>query len=95
MLTTQSLEAAARLVQPHFKPAGLNVIFTPDALEDTSVRLFPESRNRSARITKKLVKRHGGIFRKQPCMYRVNGTLYAHPALKARIAAFLQENAHG
>lgn len=63
---------------------GVPVRFSDHALEETEERLFPENRYRSARIHKKLVKRHGGEFRMKPCVFQmqVAGTtmIVAHPA---------------
>ncbi len=67
--------------------AGYRIIFDMNVLEETDVRLFPASRSRSARIRKKLIKRFGGEFRKQPCMWRVGNVIYAHPSYKARLQA--------
>lgn len=66
---------------------GLRIVWTTSALEETTERLFPASRNRSARIRKKLVKRFGGEFRKVPCMWRAGWIVYAHPSLKPRLEA--------
>lgn len=63
----------------------MRIIFTPTVLKDTAERLFPESKNRSKRIHKKLVKRHGGEFRRAPAMWNVNGVIYAHPAFRQEI----------
>jgi len=62
---------------------GLQIIVSDHALKETDVRLFPESRHRSKRIRKKLVKRFGGEFKKVPCIYRVGDALVAHPVLYA------------
>ena len=40
--------------------AGMTIVYTANALQDSPMRLFPESRHRSARIRKKLIKRFGG-----------------------------------
>lgn len=48
---------------------------------EPSGRLFPESRHRSRRITKKLVKRHGGEFIMKPCSYMMGDTIVAHPSI--------------
>lgn len=66
---------------------GLRIIFDENALADTQERLFPASKHRSKRIHKKLVKRFGGEFRKQPCMWRVPGAIIAHPSFRAEIEA--------
>lgn len=70
-------------------PAASRIVFTANALAETEERNFPASRNRSKRIYKKLVKRFGGEFRKEPAMWRVGGVIYAHPALKGRINSAL------
>jgi len=82
-LTVQSLMATMKRVEAMRPEPQPRVVFTPYALKDTDQRLFPASRNRSKRIEKKLIKRHGGIYRKQPCMWRVADVIYAHPAYKA------------
>ena len=61
------------------------IVFTSAALAETDERLFPESKHRSKRIRKKLIKRYGGEFRKKPCMWRVGDTIYAHPSFKAQL----------
>ncbi len=68
---------------------GLRIVFTANALEDTEERLFPVSRHRSARIRKKLIKRFGGEFRKQPCMWKMGNVVYAHPSYAARLRALI------
>jgi len=63
----------------------MDVIVSDAALKDGDERLFPESRNRSARIRKKLIKRHGGEFRKVPCIYQMGNKLVAHPVMYERL----------
>jgi hypothetical protein len=66
----------------------MKIIFDPNALAATEERLFPVSRHRSKRILKKLFKRHGGEFRKQPCMWRVgDNVIVAHPSFRAQLEA--------
>ena len=60
---------------------GVQIVVSDAALTETTQRLFPFSKNRSARIHKKLVKRFGGVFRKKPAMFRVGDRIIAHPAL--------------
>lgn len=69
---------------------GLQVYSDPNALAETTVRNFPESRNRSARIHKKLVKRFGGVFRKEPAIFRIGNRLVAHPTRYAELMAQLR-----
>lgn len=60
---------------------GIRLISSPYALKDSDVRLFPESKNRSARIHKKLVKRFGGEFKKVPAIFITDDTIIAHPEM--------------
>lgn len=60
--------------------AGLQIFYTPTAA--TMERNFPESKNRSKRIHKKLCKRFGGEFRMKPGMFRVEDKLYIHTDLR-------------
>lgn len=71
--------------------AGIRIISSPYALKESDERLFPASKNRSARIRKKLVKRFGGEFRKVPCAFKQGNTLICHPALYAQIRAEFPE----
>lgn len=66
---------------------GIQIYESPHALEETDERTFPASKNRSARIHKKLVKRFGGEFRKVPCIWKTPMGLVAHPALYAELKA--------
>ena len=65
---------------------GTQITFSENALEDTDVRNFPENKYRSKRCHKKMVKRFGGEFRKQPCMWTVGDRIVAHPSFKARLS---------
>lgn len=66
--------------------AGIRIIEDPYCLKETEERLFPASKNRSRRIHKKLVKRHGGEFRKVPAMFGIGrNTLVCHPAIRANL----------
>ena len=67
------------------------IFFTETALEETTERLFPESKNRSKRIHKKLVKRFGGEFRKRPAIFRIGDKIFAHPAHRARLLRALED----
>lgn len=70
---------------------GVPIIVSDLALEVTDFRLFPESKHRSKRVHKKLVKRHGGEFVKKPCMFRTPQGYVMHPVryaeFKAAVAA--------
>ena len=70
--------------RPRFVP-GLEIVVSDLALKDSDERLFPQSRHRSRRIHKKLVKRFGGEFRKVPCVWRMEGKILMHPTLYAEL----------
>lgn len=74
---------------------GVRVFVSESCLEDTEVRLFPESKNRSARIRKKLIKRFGGEYERQPCMYLTPHGYFCHPTLYRRLSVAAQENSNG
>lgn len=63
----------------------MKIVYDDSILENSTHRLFPESKNRSKRILKKLIKRYGGEYREVPCIYLIDGVIYAHPAMKAEI----------
>lgn len=63
----------------------MKIIYDLNALENTNERLFPASKNRSARILKKLIKRFGGEFKKQPVIFKIGNKFIAHPIYKHRI----------
>lgn len=90
-LTADSLLATMREMERVRMPPEPRIIFTTNAAKDGTKRLFPASRHRSARIRKKLIKRHGGEFCLVPCMWKVGNVIYAHPAferdLKSRTIA--------
>lgn len=93
-LTEQSLiDAINRVGAPisHRGPAYLRITFDSYALKDTDERLFPVSKNRSRRIHKKLVKRHGGEFRRVPAIWNVNGQIVAHPSFRSQLEAKTKE----
>jgi len=76
--------------------AGMRVISDPNALEKTKERLFPESRHRSKRVLKKLIKRHGGEFRMQPCAFQIGrDTLVMHPTLYQQLVRELAAQERG
>lgn len=61
--------------------AGMQIVVSATALEETTERLFPTSKNRSRRIHKKLVKRFGGEFVKKPAAFRMGDRFIMHPAV--------------
>lgn len=65
--------------------SGIHITFSEAALEATSERLFPESKHRSGRIRKKLIKRFGGEFRMVPCVWQTPMGIIAHPSFKAKL----------
>ena len=76
-------------------PLGTRIIFDMNALEATQERLFPESKHRSKRIHKKLVKRFGGEFRMQPCMWQTPIGIIAHPSFRSQIESAFSGGANG
>jgi hypothetical protein len=71
---------------------GIQMIVSEFALKESDVRLFPESKNRSARIHKKLVKRFGGEFRKVPAIWQIENRLVVHPALMHSVRQAIAES---
>lgn len=72
---------------------GMRVVSDPNALEGTAERLFPESRHRSQRIKKKLIKRLGGEFRRVPAVFKIGSNLIvAHPVRYAEINRMLKDS---
>lgn len=65
--------------QLHGSFGGMRVIVDANVLEKTEVRLFPESRHRSKRTLKKLIKRFGGEYRKVPAIFKSGDTIFMHP----------------
>jgi hypothetical protein len=53
-------------------------------------RLFPESRHRSARIRKKLMKRFGGEFHEKPAAFAHPDGILMHPELYAEVRRRLE-----
>ena len=66
---------------------GLQIIFHIHALDAIEVRLFPNSRHRSNRIRKKLVRQFGGEFRMQPCISRYRDCIVAHLSFRTQFEA--------
>ena len=69
----------------------MKIVFTPHAHKDSEKRLFPASKNRSARIRKKLIKRYGGEFVRVPAMYQAGDTIIAHPSFRSQIEGATRE----
>lgn len=70
---------------------GMPIYFTETVLEKTTERLFPESKNRSKRILKKLIKRFGGEYRMKPAIFKIDGKLYCHPANRAALEQIIRD----
>lgn len=68
---------------------SIQVFYTPTATEHDGYN-WPESKNRSARVTKKLSRRFGCWERRKPCAYQMGGRLFVHPALRGTINALPQ-----
>lgn len=65
---------------------GVTFIESAYALKETKERLFPVSRHRSARIRKKLVRRHGGEYRMVPAAFGLpGGKILVHPEIAAEV----------
>lgn len=75
---------------------GMKIVVSEAALEATPevVRVnFHESRHRSARVLKKLMKRFGRRveYRMQPCIYRMGSTIIMHPNMYRQFEAALAD----
>lgn len=67
---------------------GLRILESAACLKETGERNFPLSRHRSKRVRKKLVKRFGGEFRREPVVFLLpDGTVIAHPVVYQQIRA--------
>lgn len=65
------------------------IIVSDQAVDHRHVigRRFPESRHRSRRILKKLIRRHGGEFDYKPASFQIRNTLVIHPTLLRELEA--------
>jgi hypothetical protein len=68
---------------------GVKIFYSPYALRDTDEPNFPPSKNRSARIRKKLLKRHG--FVQVPCIWQTPAGYFAHPSFKPELERALSQ----
>ena len=73
-----------------FRINGMRIIFDTNCLEATPERMFPDSRHRSKRIKKKLLKRFGGEFKMRPAMFKIGNTILSHPAHRPHLEAALE-----
>lgn len=74
---------------PSMYHIGLPIYVTTNALKETDERLFPESKHRSKRIRKKLIKRFGSEFRRVPAIWKTPSAIIMHPAHYAAFKAAL------
>jgi len=58
---------------------GIKIIPAPHCMR--TVWNFPQSKNRSRRQHKKLLKRFGVQSYQEPAAYMISGSLYAHPKI--------------
>lgn len=59
------------------------ISYTVNAVEpDYTRRMFPESKHRSARIRKKLIKRFGSEFGWKPVILKLGRNIFAHPSFR-------------
>ena len=66
---------------------GLPIILSNAALKEGTERLFPESRHRSKRVHKKLIKRFGGeLVKAGNILVRQRGTKF-HPGVNVGIGS--------
>ena len=66
---------------------GMKLFVSENALKETDVRTFPESRHRSKRIHKKLCQRFNGEFKKVPAIWQTPQGFIVHPALEQQLRA--------
>lgn len=84
-LTMDHIKQAMRLVGAPTPFSGIRIIVSQYATKDSDVRLFPPSKHRSKRIRKKLIKRFGGEFLKQPAIFKTPEAIICHPDYYRRI----------
>jgi hypothetical protein len=90
-LTLEKLKTAMSELSGLQPPPRTEIVYSVYALETTTERLFPASKNRSKRIHKKLVRRFGGEFRQRPAMWRLGDTIYVHPSFRSQLEAQFKE----
>lgn len=83
------LSAQTNLLKGHATWNGLKVVITDHALADDGWNFRP-SRNRSARIHKKLMKRFGSMSKRVPSSYQMGSTLFIHPAMWEKLLSRVQ-----
>lgn len=99
VLTVDKLRGVIREVQSAGRSGffcapvpALRVFESVHAVEPAG-RLFPESKHRSRRVLKKLIRRHGGEFVMKPCSYMMGDTLVAHPSIAKKLREEVGEDA--
>ncbi len=70
---------------------GLPIFVDIYCLADTNERNFPPSKNRSHRIFKKLVKRFGSEFRKEPAIFQTPEGFMMHPVRYQQLCSELEK----
>jgi hypothetical protein len=73
---------------------GLPVFVSDHVVEATQERLFPESRHRSNRIRKKLIKRFGIEFKMVPCIFQSPQGFYMHPKMWEKVKLALIQKSY-
>lgn len=71
-------------------PFSVRVIYHEAAMVEGKERLFPASRNRSARVRKKLIRRYGREFRLEPGCLQTPYGFVIHPSLRAAFEAAVE-----
>ncbi|WP_036048719.1 hypothetical protein [Bradyrhizobium sp. Tv2a-2] len=87
-LTFEKIRQAMRDLNPPPRPP--TIAFSIHATKDGD-RTFPVSRHRSKRIHKKLIKRFGGEFKRDPAIYQVGDEIIAHPFFRSQLEAKTKE----
>lgn len=64
----------------------MNIIFDSNCTKNTKERNFPESKHRSKRILKKLLKRYKHEFKQEPAMFQTNDFIISHPIFKQELS---------
>ena len=80
--------ADIKITRSEIVPSNMAITISDVALKE--VRAFPVSRHRSARIRKKLIKRHGYEAKMQPCVIRFGDMMVVHPTIGAELNRTLQ-----
>lgn len=93
--TAIKMDEMRKKLEAHNNTRIPRIHYSTIATKPTSERLFPFSPHRSARISKKLMKRFGGVYRHEPAIYQLNGLIIAHPSFREKIEAALTASSKG